>query len=142
MTPVKQQTGHSCFRSCIASLLDLKWSDVPEFFDGNDNWSTEKQQDWLEKFNLCYIEFPLPKQGQQPVQLCSGVQLILTGPSPRGDYQHAVIGTYDCVLNCIELYFDPHEENNFFGSNHPTLCGVLVPKNYTKYLKALSNAKT
>lgn len=34
MTPVNQRTRDDCFRACVASILNLRYEDVPHFMDG------------------------------------------------------------------------------------------------------------
>jgi len=40
-----------CFRACLASILELKIEDVPEFKEGHGVWY-QKYRKWLQQFGL------------------------------------------------------------------------------------------
>lgn len=115
---------------------------MPECFDGNDNWDTDKQQAYLSKLNLSYLEFPLSYDKDKPVVVKPETQMVLVGKSPRQEGLHAVIGRYCSKQNCLVLEFDPHEDNDFFGGEQPTRMGVLIPVNIPQFTKVCQNAKT
>jgi hypothetical protein len=111
MTPVFQTTfgptEGNCWQACLASVLDLPLDAVPEFAagmgPGNADW-WEQTQAWLATRGLCAIEFTL--RSQEPfVGGLPDVPCIITCKSPRGDYNHAVVG---CARqHKVELVHDP-----------------------------------
>jgi hypothetical protein len=90
----------NCWQACVASLLDLQLDQVPHFaMESPHSWfrSTRRFVFQHTGFDLgCFVpKFPLTEPGQY---------VIGVGPSPRGDFLHAVIldGTTG------ELAHDPH----------------------------------
>ena len=82
----------TCFRSCIASLLNLREDQVPDFKEANLDPAVNS---FLRKYNLRYKEIPA-EDDNAPL----GLHLAL-GTSPRGG-QHAV------VMENGKLLHDPH----------------------------------
>lgn len=97
MQPVTQsRTGKNgrCFPACIASILELPESAVPDLDNTN-----EKQVDrFLEPFNLVYRQFPA-KGVVTPMGY-----YIVQGLSPRGGL-HAVVGRNGRIVH------DPHPQD-------------------------------
>ncbi len=117
MTPQKQtifgkQNGN-CFATCVASLLDLPLSEVPNFCaEENDDWFALLQQ-WLGERGLFAIEL---KMVSEPF-LCpvpDGTLAILTGMGARG-LLHSVIGSYRlrAEQHVWEHVHDPHPDDTF-----------------------------
>jgi hypothetical protein len=82
----------TCFRACLASLLNLREDQVPDFPDANQDSGVDK---FLRRFGLHYNERPIDR-GDPP----RGWHVIL-GESPRGG-EHAVVG-YNGIFR-----HDPH----------------------------------
>ena len=110
---VQSRTGDTgtCFRTCLASLLNLQESGVPDFPDANEDPYVNT---FLAKHGLHYEEIPYDAE-QPPV----GEHLIL-GISPRGG-MHAVVGV-DGVVK-----MDPHPmDGTGRGLVEPLKYGVLT----------------
>ena len=94
---VQSRTGNNgtCFRACLATLLGLKESQVPDFPDANLDPYVNK---WLQGRGLRYEEIPadraLPPTGEH----------LALGISPRGG-DHAV------VYRNGKLAWDPHPQD-------------------------------
>ncbi len=110
MIPIDMESMHDpengshgdCFRACIASLLHLSIGEVPHFCDetGADGaWWTNLHR-WANDRGLFVIlyEGSLGLAGS----LNRAGYTITSGPSPRGEWSHAVIYLGD------ELAHDPH----------------------------------
>lgn len=76
----------NCLQACIASLLELPLEGVPNFMEaGDDAW-------WAE-YSIWMIE----EAGVQPLGLTPGGWVphgwhLIVGSSPRGDWDHVVVG--------------------------------------------------
>lgn len=97
MKPVVQSRigkNGTCFRACLASLLEIPERAVPDFKDANQDPGVDR---FLRGYGLRYVEVPVERpSGNAPI----GYHII-TGLSPRGG-QHAVVGKDG------ELAWDPH----------------------------------
>lgn len=104
----KQTTETNCFRTCVACLLDLGISEIPDCCNGTTSeWSFEKFQRWLANRGLQAIEVNLGVAALHPVS-CP-VDCILTGPSPRGGgLLHAVVGRFQPGFGGFDVVHDPH----------------------------------
>lgn len=113
MKPVTQsRVGEdgTCFRACIASILEVPEKRVPDFGAfGNDECWWKDIQDWLGKADLRYRRIPI--DGVKP----SGWSTI-EGVSPRG-------GLHACVAFDGELIHDPHPQDG-------TGRGLVEPRYY------------
>jgi len=110
---VQSRTGETgtCFRTAMASILDLREQDVPDWPDANQDTGVNR---WLAGRGLRYVETPV--DGPTPV----GYHFIL-GTSPRGG-QHAVVGING------RLAMDPHpQDGTGRGLVEVNAWGVLVP---------------
>ena len=107
----------TCFRACIASLLDLREADVPDFKEANQDPGVNP---FLRQYGLRYEEVPVGD-----LEL-TGLHLAL-GTSPRGG-QHAV------VCKDGKLLHDPHpQDGTGRGLVKVERYGLLLP------LKASAN---
>lgn len=104
MRSVEAGTVGDCLRACIASLLELKASDVPHFTQQQiesaklDVWAIV--DDWLAQRGLALVIVKI--SGAPEPQIPRGVHYIGIGPSPRGMVQHAVIYSDGAMVH------DPH----------------------------------
>lgn len=109
MTPVDQTIftvpGGNCYAACVASLLNMRLCDVPNFH-GADDWQTALAT-WLEPFGMYPVYCALHDgvDAWRPQGL-----YILGGKSPRGEWGHAVVAMGSKVVH------DPH----------PSRAGVLT----------------
>jgi hypothetical protein len=96
MTPQKQtifgSPNGNCFATCVASLLDLPLSEVPNFCGGeNENWFSEFQQ-WLGERGFYAIDLhAVSEPFLCPVP--DGTLVIISGMGARG-LLHSIIGSY------------------------------------------------
>lgn len=105
MKPITQtQFGRpdgNCFASCVASILELELSEVPNFCAAKvEDWMIAFQ-DWLAERGLHAIEMTVADQeawieASKPRGWC-----ILSGPGPRG-LAHSVVGQDGRIAH------DPH----------------------------------
>lgn len=121
--PLAQYTQHymhtetmsgDCLRAAVASLLGMDITDVPHFVsfsDGADDEDPRRHAWWwsmvgwavlLEpSFDVVQVDpttWPDPDDEDDPLGGC----YLLTGPSPRGDWNHTV------VARAGEIVWDPH----------------------------------
>jgi hypothetical protein len=96
----------TCFRACLASILELAEHQVPDFSE--DGWLAEANR-FLAKRGLRYRRAPI--DGAKP----SGWSTI-EGISPRG-------GLHACVAYDGELVHDPHRPD---GTGN----GLVEPRYY------------
>ena len=105
MIPVTQtRTGAqgNCFEACMASLLEVPLSEVPDF--GRDDVFLEKVAGFLEPHGLLYVQIA-PHDDVLGVMMKRGdIFHTIEGRSPRGG-QHAVVGCNGHVVH------DPHPQD-------------------------------
>jgi hypothetical protein len=106
-----------CFRSCVASILNLPAREVPHFVQEDNYWAS--LENWLEPMGLSAID----------VTLASGVSIsgplqplycVLTGKSPRageaGRLRHCVVAKRD-LCGEFEIVHDPHPSRDGLAGN-------------------------
>lgn len=118
MKPVTQsRVGEdgTCFRACVASILEVPEERVPDFgaFGNEECWWNDIQ-DWLGKAGMQYRRVPV--DGTKP----SGYSTI-EGVSPRG-------GLHACVALDGKLIHDPHPQDG-------TGRGLVEPRWYGLFEK-------
>lgn len=117
MRPVEQSRigkRGTCFRSCIASILNLREQDVPDWPLANDDPGVNR---WLGRRGLRYDQVPIVPGAPPPI----GWHTI-EGTSPRGG-QHAVVGYNGKFVH------DPHPKSDDprRGLVAPQYWGLLTP---------------
>lgn len=113
MIPVDQdvfgEEKGNCWSACIASILELKLKEVPNFCGGQDHnfkpcspddWAKETGI-WLEKRGYVGAFFLAPDI-YRPDSFH-----ILSGKSPRGEWEHAVVALGNALVH------DPHFSKNY-----------------------------
>lgn len=123
MKPVMQtKFGYpygNCLAAALASVLELELRDVPDFCTDDDDDSEwfDRMQEWLAKRGLCVVHLNLEASGALPPMpgMIDGTWCIVGGRSPRGDWDHSVVGRYRLVQggHAIELVHDPHPDGGF-----------------------------
>jgi hypothetical protein len=96
-----------CYRTAIACVIDAQSpTDVPHFISYGDSWWDETQK-WVKGRGdeLIYLPVPIPEDWRGWWDHCSQrvEHVILSGPSPRGKFDHVVVGTTD-----FKMVHDPH----------------------------------
>ena len=94
MKPVFQKGMSGCWEACIASILEIPLEEVPDFDpdqnggldSGTGEWF-DRTSDWLQKNHGLY----LVAAAAVPELMPRGYHII-TGKSPRGNCDHAVVG--------------------------------------------------
>ena len=120
---VQSRTGEdgTCFRACLASILEVPERRIPDFGAGGDDdrWWADVQA-WLGQAGLEYVRTPIG--GTKPVGWST-----IEGISPRG-------GLHACVAKDGELVHDPHPQDG-------TGRGLVEPRYYGVFRKAGGKAK-
>lgn len=132
MKPIRQTVlsapNGNCFAACIASVLDLELDEVPNFcaFQRPRDWWRETQI-WLAARGLAPVEFRVKDDAgnwfPRISPLYVNVLCILGGKSPRGSFDHAVVG--ETTDDGFRLLHDPHPEGKFLDGD-PTHVLFLV----------------
>ena len=133
MKPVYQNKigyGGNCFTACIASILHLDINEVPNFCANSalDWW--DKAQAWLVERGYFLLDMKYTLMNSSCCVIPSGVYAIISGKSPRGDWNHAIIGISDMRNDkCVWRYVhDPNEQaNGKWIVGEPEWIGFLVP---------------
>ena len=116
--------------ACLASILELPLDRVPNFCgDPPRTHAWQKaQNEWLAFYGLVILTVELRDDGQLPSMnfLVDGVICIVSGKSPRGDFDHAVVGRYRLSTNrhWLEYIHDPHPSRHFLPK--PRSVGFFV----------------
>lgn len=101
-----------CLRAALCSVLELKPGDVPHFAAG-DQWLADLQ-DFLEPRNLTAFLVAIAVEDEPPVPR------IRCGPSPRGDWLHAVAVYSDGTVH------DPHPSRAGFDDREADGFTILL----------------
>lgn len=128
----------NCFQACIASVLEMNLDDVPHFaqlsvekevargvppeiaFKESTDW-WYLLNDWLAARGLYYVQFGQADQWHEDIIARLGYHLII-GPSPRGDYDHVVVGQAGAIVH------DPREDANGAGLRSIRAFGLFIPR--------------
>ena len=121
----------NCFQMCLAAILNLPVSMVPHFYDTDE--TPEEQwvaiMRWLAGrgwFSINYEWAPLQEwQRDGILVLPVGTIAIFGGKSPRGDFDHAVVGQI-VAGGGWRLLHDPHFSNAGVDGD-PTHIQVIAP---------------
>lgn len=102
MIPVYSERHGDCFSACVASILELRYEEVPMFFDGagEDRLATQEEdrklREWFNRRGLAYVEFgwqqPPVTVMQNSVQDGPDLIAILSGTTASGSLHSVVIG--------------------------------------------------
>lgn len=87
-----------CHRACIASILELEITDVPNFNEAGEDWFMA-MTDWLEGRGLGVIDAP----ADETTACALNGYWIASGPAARGV-------SHSCVYEGHELVHDPHPD--------------------------------
>jgi hypothetical protein len=114
----------NCYATCLAMILGLELDDVPNIAGEvpPEEWWGELQK-WLGKHGLSMMEIGL----DVPFKFFAleGTKCILSGKSPRGEFNHSVVGHFSEERGfCYE--YDPHPSDAFLDGSVQS-AGILVP---------------
>lgn len=106
---VSPSSGNA-LQACVASILEMELATVPNFI---------KQTDYLDALNaflaargLCFLKVDLAAAGALPFK--TGPTLcVAAGPSPRGDFKHAVVARVEGVQ--VVPVHDPHPQGGMLA---------------------------
>lgn len=120
MTKFGPNNGN-CFSACLASILEVPLEEVPEVQPELKGRWMEPFDAWLAARGLALIDVSLRRS--KLYEPSDGVWCVLSGPSPRYDCDHSVVGlSHD---GDIVMEFDPHPSRE--GLKTITSVGFLVP---------------
>lgn len=123
---VKQDKPTNCFQACVASVMGIPISEVPDACDGA-KWDWDAFQDWLAERGLQAIEVTFGSGGTiYPVR--KPVLCILTGKSPRDcpTGLHAVVAEF-FGFEGFRLIHDPHPAGTWIEGDEPTHATFFIP---------------
>ncbi len=104
MKPVTQTSftsvGGNCFRACLASLLEIPLTSIPDSVVSHGNLAARRA--FLAKYGLALV-FRRTKVGADWGWIPPTAYHLISGPSPRGHEK-----THACVGYGGKLVFDPH----------------------------------
>lgn len=135
MIPVDQtifgERAGNCNAACLASIFEVGIGDVPNFcadVPRGQDWQAV-QNEWLRtRFGCCALTLLMDGDGHIPYvnALADGTLCILSGKSPRGDFNHAVVGKYRLqnARHWIDMLHDPH----------PSRDGVTVARSFDLFV--------
>ena len=124
MSFVTQTTDTNCFAACLASILGCSIESVPTGADGS-TWDMCEVQNWLaNEFGLQALEITFGSGGTI-YPMSRPITCIVTGKSPRGEKQHAVVAETK-GLEGFSLIHDPHP-SGLFIEDDPLFATFFVP---------------
>ena len=111
MTEVTQtrtgKTNGNCFAACLASILELPLTSIPDFSGAGEGW-LKQVADFLEPMGLLYVQVDADAAESDPIlKIMFGrgeTFHTVEGVSPRGG-QHACVGRNGVIV------FDPHPQD-------------------------------
>ena len=125
MKPVMQTIlgypNGNCWVACVASLLEMDIEQVPHFNQLHGEHWFKHCSDWLINHGYGLLELEYTSKWWL---VGDGPYVIVTGKSPRGDWQHAVIGKV--INNRVELVHDPHPDGLMI-EGEPNFIDFFVP---------------
>lgn len=114
MKPIYQtkfgSTEGNCWAACLATIFEIDLSSIPNFAQYKSRWFEEFDKWLYETLNMTAILISAAHDPDNPKKVFPGDSIynfppktyyILSGKSPRGDYDHAL------VYNGTDLVHDP-----------------------------------
>jgi hypothetical protein len=89
-----------CFTACIASLVGVELSEIPNFCAYDDEWPSNCKE-WLFERGIVRVVFSSYPIAESVAEEYKELVLIASGPGPRG-HRHAVLWKNN------DLLWDPH----------------------------------
>ena len=130
LTQTEEYPKGDCFRTSIACILGCdRPEEVPNFMEDGETHFYTYFNNWLKAEGITYIEVACDSEnGEHPfIQLPEGMSCILVGKSPRGEYDHAVVGKVG-PNRFIEAIHDPSpHRGEVFVEGPIKYIGLLFP---------------
>ncbi len=107
----------NCFPSCLASILECDLADVPHFYKDRSESNKEcfkKICQWMTSQGLVYLGYDYIADDSF-MDALEGCYVVLSGPSPRGDYYHSVVGKI--INRKPTIVHDPHSPRTDFSGS-------------------------
>lgn len=113
----------NCMAACVASVLELPLAEVPNFVEFGEEWWA-KLVEFLASRSCAVVWCRREAHACQQIDLhpivSAGHFLIVSGPSPRGDFLHCVIEHRGAIVH------DPHPSRAGIGKPwHDVM--IIVP---------------
>lgn len=117
-----------CFSACLASILELKIEEVPKFMWHFKNYEKDAVNLWLATMGYGLLRVRWPEEittGKDiPFHAVRMLYCIGSGKSPRGNWNHAIVGCLEAYT--FKMIHDPHPSGlGIVGQ--PTSYNFLVP---------------
>lgn len=98
----------NCAQTCLAALLNLPLSELPHFYDTDEDSDTQhaNAQKWLAERGWIKLWVPWEWLGSKWLTLPAKALVMVSGKSPRGEWAHVVIG--QLTDDGWKLVHDPH----------------------------------
>jgi hypothetical protein len=117
----------NCFQACVASITDTPLEEVPHFCDGeNENWWSDTKK-WCEQNGLVVVNFEW-NINLLPTLEAIDDHYIVSGPSPRGNWLHSVVGYKG---KCVH---DPHPDDAMLAGD-PVDIMLIVKTSRAQFLE-------
>lgn len=138
-TDASQPDLGDCFATCVAMVLDLDQDEVPNFCAAGDDW-WDQFQAWLAERGLVAIQVRI-HDASATCTVVPGVPVIVTGPSPRGPWEHSVVWFLDEGL--AEQGFDPNPAGGFLAGPPMSMLffGLLRPDLHSRPSSLASHSR-
>jgi hypothetical protein len=112
----------NCFSACVASILHVPLADVPTFCIHDDWWERFLAWLWLRGLYAIGLKY-------NPEYELAGYH-ILSGKSPRGEFEHSVVARRDKIVH------DPHPSRD--GLRSFTDCIIILPMDHGEFTRTNS----
>ena len=137
MKPVMQTDftfeNGNCGEACVASILEIKLSDIPPLHNPNDpkdgHTYCKNMRKFLFKFGLSYVDISM-NEGHDPKDFFKDCWVLATGPSPRATedwHKHGVVWRNGKVIH------DPHPDGT--GLKEIEMYGLFVKLDPSKEIR-------
>lgn len=105
----REQLGN-CYPACVASVLDIALEDVPHFYQLHYRDNEAALDEALRFFRARDLVVVTFEWGSWARRYFHGTVVIFGGKSPRGEYDHAIVGRI--TRDGWELLHYPHPSSD------------------------------
>lgn len=113
--------GGNCISACIASLLEVELSEVPDTDSGRN---LIPLREWLKSKNLQLMHMQSSGEGFNPLYCGGGLPAIISVRSPRAECNHAIVVKFTGWK--WELLHDPHPDGGEYSKDIRSIW-IIVP---------------